>query len=232
VPYPAAEPSGFRDARRAAPASPAAIVTQLGGEPAGPQRDIARHRLLHVGVAGQHGGALAFRERVERRRTAFRGGGELRARVEQVQPQRGQHLVVARTAKMHATAGGADARCQPLLEGGLAVLVREFDFPFARGMLIAERLQSGTNGREIGIAQECGGIQHLGVRDRSAHVIPDQPCIEGVVVPRRVPEHTIVRGACLCPTDVTFPSLFAALLLCLGQRVDVRDDQRAGAPRW
>src|SRR6185369_16255224 len=42
------------------------VIANLCGESAGPQRYGARHRLLHVGVARQHGGMLALSEPIQR----------------------------------------------------------------------------------------------------------------------------------------------------------------------
>ena len=130
-------PAGSCDARACAAAGPAASSRNLSGETAGPQRHRARHRLLHVGVAGQRDVAFARRQRVERSgATLPRPPRSSRDRVAQIEPQRGEHLVVARAAEMHAAAGGADARGEPLLERGLAVFVGELDLPLPGGVLV------------------------------------------------------------------------------------------------
>ena len=84
----------------------------------------------------------------------LRGRGELGGRVQQVQAQRRQHLVVARAAEMHAAAGRADARGEALLERGLAVLVGELDLPLARGVFGGQRAQALANGGQVRIAEQ------------------------------------------------------------------------------
>jgi len=94
---------------------------------------------------------------------------------------------------MHATAGGADSRGEPLLERGLTVFIGELDFPLAVRVLSADRRQSVANCVQIRVGQQFLGIEHLGVRDRSAHVVFDQAFIERVVVARGVREHPLVE---------------------------------------
>jgi hypothetical protein len=101
----------------------------------------------------------------------FRGGRSSRAGVEQVEPERGQHLVIARTAEMHAPAGRADTRRQPPLERRLAVFVGELDLPVAGGMFRADRVEPFANGLQVRIRQQLLRVEHFRVRDRCAHVV-------------------------------------------------------------
>ncbi len=54
------------------------------------------------------------------------------------QPQRGEHLIVARAAGMQSAAGGADARRQQILDRRLAILLVEGHVPLAACMLLAD----------------------------------------------------------------------------------------------
>src|SRR5215472_8074160 len=67
-----------------------------------------------------------------------RAGAQLRDGITQVQPQRGEHLVVARASEVNAPTGGAAACGQVSLERGLTVLVGELDVPRATCVLGGE----------------------------------------------------------------------------------------------
>ena len=82
VPYPAAEPSGLREARRATDAEALRVVAQFRREALRPQRHGARHGLLHVGVARQRDRAFARGQRIECGGAAFRGRRQLAGGVE------------------------------------------------------------------------------------------------------------------------------------------------------
>jgi hypothetical protein len=175
------------------------IVAQLGGETASPQCDRAGHRLLHVGVTGQLDRALARSEIVQRLRDRRHPSCELAHRILQVQPQRREHLIVARTSEVHALAGVADARDQQILERRLSILVLEPHVPFAARMLGCDLAQTALDRRKIFGAQQPLCMQHLGVRDRCAHVIGDQSVVERVIFAGRVTQHTLVETRALVP---------------------------------
>jgi hypothetical protein len=175
------------------------VVAQFGGESSRPQGHRAGHGLLHVRVARQRDSAVAARQVIERAGAGVRRFGQLVGRVQQVKTQRGQHLVVARAAEMHTPAGRADARREAFLERGLAVFVGEFDLPLAGRVFRGERVQAVANGGKVGIGQEPHGVEHLGVRDGGAHVVLHQALVEGVVVTRRVREHTCIEGRAFVP---------------------------------
>ena len=112
-------------------AEPLGVVADLGRETPRPQRHRARHGLLHVRVAGQRGARLAPGERLERLGGRKRPGAQLPDALAQVQPQGGEHLVVARAPEVNARAGRAEARGEAPLERAVAVLVAELDVPGA-----------------------------------------------------------------------------------------------------
>jgi hypothetical protein len=70
-----------------------------------------------------------------------RTGAQQRDRIAQVQPQGGEHLVIARTPEVDARPGSAAARGQVPLERGLTVLVGELDVPLAARVLGGERAE-------------------------------------------------------------------------------------------
>ena len=102
---------------------------------------------------------------------------------------------------MHASAGRADARREALLERGLAVLVGELDLPLARAR--ARRASAVSPSRmasQIRVRRAASAaLQHLGVRDRGAHVVVHEALVERVVLAGRVREHTLVERRALVP---------------------------------
>ena len=175
------------------------VVAQFGGETARPERDRTRHRLLHVGVARERELALAVGERFERLRDGLRATGDVLGGVAQVEAQRREHLVVARAAKVHPPAGVADARRQPALERGLAVLIGELDPPSALGVRGGERFQPVLDGFEVGGAQQPLRVQHLRMRDAGARVVGDQTVIERVVFACGPGEHPLIERCAFVP---------------------------------
>jgi hypothetical protein len=143
----------------------AGIVAQFGRVAAGPQADRARHRLLHVGVARQRRCALALRQAIERANDGVRAGIELIDRIAQIQPQGGEHLIVARAAEMDTPAGRSDARSEPAFQCRLAILVGELDVPQSTCMLLAERREPIAYELQIASAQQPLPVQHVGMRD-------------------------------------------------------------------
>src|SRR5690606_36871087 len=99
------------------------IVAQLGREAAGPQRNRARHRWLHVRVAGKRGVAFTGGEGTERRGGIENARSERLDGISQIQAQRREHLIVARASEMHSLARFADPRREQRLERRLSVLV-------------------------------------------------------------------------------------------------------------
>ena len=175
------------------------VVAQLGGEPARPQRDAARHRLLHVCVARQLDIALPVGERIERGGDGLGALRQFLGGIAQVEAQRGEHLVVARAAEMHAPARCPDERGQPALERGLAVLVLQCDPPLALGVGGGERLEPLLDGLAVGVGEQPLRVQHLRVRDRGAGVVGDQTLVERVVLARREREHALIERRALVP---------------------------------
>ena len=55
---------------------------------------------------------------------------------------------------MHAAAGGADSRGEPLLERGLAIFIGELDLPLTRGVLGADGDEPLANRFQIRIGQQ------------------------------------------------------------------------------
>ena len=172
---------------------PGRVVAQLGGERPGPAGKRSRHRPLHVRVAGHDQRAPALGDRVERGGHAFRVAGERFQLVLQPQPQRGEHLVVARAAEVDAPARLPHRGRQPVLQGGVAVLLLERDPPLAARVRRADRRERALHGGVVALAQEPGGAQHLGVGRRSPHVVRDQPVVEGVVLAGGELEHEPVE---------------------------------------
>ena len=120
-------------------------------------------------------------------------------RIAQVQPQRGEHLIVARAARVQASAGGADALRQPILDGGLAILLFERDAPLAARMLLADGCERVANGAMIRRRQKALLRQHVGMRDRGLDVVAHQPVVEEMVLARRVGEHALIERGALVP---------------------------------
>ncbi len=119
--------------------------------------------------------------------------------VAEVQPYRGQHLVVARAAEMHAPAGCADARRETLFESCLAVLVRQLDVPFAALVLGRDCREPRANRIQIRLREQFLCVEHLRMRYRCPHVVTDQALIQRVVLAGRVLKHTVVQRRTLVP---------------------------------
>ena len=136
---------------------------------------------------------------VERRGDARHACFELVDGILQIQPQRGEHLVVARAAEMHALAGLADARDQQILQRRLPVLVLELHVAIRR----AHARRRSRSDLAIA-ARSCGGqqplsVEHFRVRDRCAHVVGDEPIVERVILAGRVAQDALVERS-PCPT--------------------------------
>ena len=175
------------------------IVADLRGEALRPQCHRARHRLLHVRVSRQHDRALAQGERVERIRDLDGAGVQGLRRVAQIQAQRRQHLVVARTAGMQTAAGGADARGQHIFDGGLTVFLVERDAPAALRVFLGDGLERAPDGAVIGRPQQPRIAQHVGVCQGGADVVTHQAVVEQMVLACGVSEHALVERGPLVP---------------------------------
>jgi hypothetical protein len=180
-------------------AHPVGVVDELRGKPSRPEPHRTRHCLLHVRVAGQGDLALLDGERLERRGYRMRTVGEFLDRIAQVQAQRREHLIVARTAGMQARAGLAHLASEQGLECGLSVLELERHGPVAARMPGSDFLEPSGDGGEIRVVQETGVVQHPGVRDGGAHVVGDETVVEGVVLAGRVVEHPLIERCALVP---------------------------------
>ena len=194
--------AGSSSIRREQAASPCGVVAQLGREAAGPQRHRARHRLLHVGVAG---------ERRSPPRAAARPSSaaatlapprrERRDRVAQIEPQRGEHLVVARAPEMDARAGLADPLPSAALSSAVwtsssASSIRHSPAACAA----AERREPVADRGEVGRRQQPGRREHLGVGDRGADVVGRRGARRARGPRRRCSAAPARRAARPCPT--------------------------------
>ena len=175
------------------------IVTQFGRETAGPQCHRAGHRLLHVGVTGELDGALARAHVVQRGSNRSDAGLELSDCILQVQAQRRQHLVVARTPEMHALAGFADTLDQHVLQRRLPVLVLELHAPLAARVRPADLAQALRDGRKVVGRDQSLQVEHFRVRDRCAHVIGHETIVERMIFAGRVTQHALVEIRSLVP---------------------------------
>ena len=126
------------------------IITQFCGKAARPQFHGAWHRLLHVGVARQRQIALARSEPCQRSGDRLGRFGQLQRCVAHVEAQCGQHLIVARTAKVHTPARGADERRESLLQRRLPVFIGQLDTPCALRMRRGERLEALLDSFAVG----------------------------------------------------------------------------------
>ena len=175
------------------------VVANLGCKTKRPQRHGARHRLLHVGVAGQFDGPVAGCEGVERVRDRDGAGMQRLCRVAQVQSQCRKHLVVARAASVQTSAGCADARGQQVLYRGLAVLLFEGDAPCAGGVLRTDGGQGVADRDEIRSRQQSSLAEHFRMRNRGQNIVFDQSIIQRVIVAGRVGEHSCIERRSLVP---------------------------------
>ena len=150
-------------------------------------------------VAGQRNVALAVRKQHYGVAQGADPRGQVVGRVEQVEPQRGQHLVVARPAEMQARTGVADRAREAALERRVYVLVLERNAPFPGVERGLELFQAVTDGARVVVADEPGRSQHLRVRDRAAHVVGHEARIEQVILARRVAQDTFAERQALVP---------------------------------
>jgi hypothetical protein len=100
--------------------------------------------------------------------------------------------------------------------------------PLTARMLLAERGQAEPDYLQIVGGQQLLRMQHFNMRQRCGHVITDQPLVEGIVLARRVLQHTAVEWRALVPQPAHGPrsvELLRSLLLGRTQRVHVGNDQ-------
>ena len=88
---------------------------------------------------------------------------------------------------------------EPPLERGVAILVGELDVPVPAGVLVGERAEAGADGLEVARAEQALRMQHLGMRDRGAHVVRHEALIERVVLARGELEHARIERRALVP---------------------------------
>jgi hypothetical protein len=119
--------------------------------------------------------------------------------VAQIEPQRRQHLIVARPAQVDPGAGVADPGRQAGLERGMDVLFLDGDLPGAGRVLRGERLEAVADRGQVVRRQQPGGVQHLGVGDRGADVVGDEAGVQPVVLAGGVAEHPGVERLPLVP---------------------------------
>src|ERR1700687_2849509 len=100
---------------------------------------------------------------------------------------------------MQASADGPDARRQQILDRRLAILLFESDPPFPERMLFADGGECAADRDEIGIREQASLIEHLGMRDRGADVVFDQPVVQLEIVAGRVGPHPLIERSSLVP---------------------------------
>jgi len=120
------------------------VVAHLRSKASRPQSNRARHRLLHVCVARQERRGFAAAELIERGGDAGGARVQFLDHVAQVQSQRREHLVVARSTQMNAARACADALRQALLKRRVPILIGKLDAPLSAGMFLR---QSGEAAR-------------------------------------------------------------------------------------
>ena len=119
---------------------------------------------------------------------------------------------------------GADALGQPALERRLAILIGQLDPPHAALVLLGQRREAVAYQRKVCGRQQPLRVQHLGMRDRGAHVVAHQAFIERDSLHRRCTRSTRASSGA--------PLSHRRVMRCCfgrGQCVDVSHDQGAGA---
>ena len=127
-------------------------------------------------------------------------GCERRRGVAQIQPQRREHLVVARAARVQAAAGRADARGQPrsrcaVWQSSSSSVMRHSP----RGMRGADAPQRIADRREVRRRQQPLRVQHLARARSRPDVVAHQPLVEQVVLAGRVREYARIERRALVP---------------------------------
>ena len=105
--------------------------------------------------------------------------------------------------------------------------IHQSSFGWAPVIEVTDGGETVANRAQVRIVEQPGGVQHLGVGDRGAHVVLHQPLVERVVVTRGVREHPLVEFDALVPEPRHSDA--AELLLCGREGFHVGDDERPGA---
>ena len=120
--------------------------------------------------------------------------------IAQVQPQRREHLIVARAAGMQAAAAGTDARGQQILDGGLAIFLLERNAPVAARVFLADGRQSLADRREILRRQQAPAAASISAcAMRGSDVVAHQAVVEAMVIAGGVAQARARRAALPCP---------------------------------
>ena len=138
--------------------------------------------------------------------------------IAQIQSQRCEHLVVARSAQMNAAGARADALRQAFLKRRVPILIGKLYAPLATRMLIRQSAEAGAHGCKVRILQEVCAVQHLGVGDRRRHVIANEPRIERVVLCGRVIKHARIESCVLIPQKTHRSPRYALAVISAGDR--------------
>ncbi len=100
---------------------------------------------------------------------------------------------------MDAAPGRAQACGQVALERGVHVLVGELDVPATAGVLGGQLVERRAHAGELVRAEQALRVQHLGVRQRGAHIVGHETLIEREVLARAVAEHLRIERHALVP---------------------------------
>src|SRR5271170_12448 len=131
---------------------------------------------------------------------------------------------------MNALASFTDALREPPLERRLPVFIGELDAPLPVRVLFAETLQGRADGLQIAGRQQPLRAEHARMRDRSAHVIGDQPLVQRVILAGGELKYPLVERCAFIPESCHASSMAvrpAAIMGCrprLSCRPAVRPD--------
>jgi len=117
----------------------------------------------------------------------------------EIEPQIARHLVVAGPAGMHPGAIGAEAPSQPVLHGGMDILMPRFDDERLLGCGPQRLPQPAPQATMFPRAQEPCRAETLDVTETSEDVPPQQPGVPQWVISHGVGQHLAVesRGVAL-----------------------------------
>src|SRR3981189_649530 len=100
---------------------------------------------------------------------------------------------------MQASAGGADARREQILDRRLAILLLERDAPRSARMFFADGRQGISNQSQALPRQQTLDPQACRVGDGGLNVVADQAVVQNIVVPGGEAEHSCVERSSLVP---------------------------------
>ena len=100
---------------------------------------------------------------------------------------------------MHTTTSGANSFSEALFQRSLPILILEQNMPLTAGMFLAECSQAEPDYLQIVGREELLRMKHFDMRKGCRNVIPYEPLIEGIVLARRVMQHTAVEWSALVP---------------------------------